>query len=105
MSQEFVQVRPDNGYLIHAVPASAKAVEMPNGIERWSRHGPICHKIQTRDAQRLPNLSFQFDREKLHQREYVRLPFDKALIDADEYVLPHKLCKTCKQRVLWAIEP
>lgn len=99
MTKEFVQVRPDNGYLIHAVPASAEAIEMFNGKPRWSRHGTICHKIQTRDAQRLPSLSFQFDREKWTLGEYVRLPFDQAFILSDD---APAFCKTCSQRVLWA---
>lgn len=101
MTKEFVQVRPDNGYLIHAVPASAEALTIGNrDIQRWSKHGTICHKIQTLDAQRYPNLSFQFDREKLKQCEYVRLPFDQAFILNDDVLK----CKTCAQRVLWASE-
>lgn len=99
MTKEFVQVRPDNGYLIHAVPASAEALTIGNSdIQRWSKHGTICHKIQTLDAQRYPNLSFQFDREKLKQLEYVRLPFTATMLQTAD----KPICITCAKRVAWA---
>lgn len=96
MTKEFVQVRPDNGYLIHAVPASAEP--MYHNQPRWSRHGAICGKIMTRDARRLPSLAFMFDLEKMRQGEFVRLPFTATMLQTADKAI----CITCAKRVAWA---
>lgn len=96
MRQDFVQVKPDNGYLIHAVRADAPDMEDFGRFSyRWSKHGPICRKIQVRDAQRLPNLSFQFDENRNKK------PFDEAFVLETSET---KLCKYCTARVMWTSE-
>lgn len=92
MTREFVQVRPDNGYLIHAVPADSEAYHTASNRPRWSKKGVLCRKIQGRDAQRFPNLTF------LLNQEGERMPFDAFLLN----ITDRPVCKTCAQRVAWA---
>lgn len=92
MTREFVQVKPDNGYLIHAVPADAEAYQTSIGTERWSKKGVLCRKIQGRDAQRFPSLTF------LRDKNGNKLPFTATMWNEAEV----PVCKVCASRVRWA---
>jgi hypothetical protein len=94
VTKEFVQVRPDNGYLIHAVPADSEAYHTASNQPRWSKKGVICRKIQGRDAQRFPSLTFRL-------RDGERIPFTREELQRDD--MP-QFCTTCSDRVLPAIE-
>jgi len=89
---EFVQVRPDNGYLIHAVSADAEAFHTASNQPRWSMKGVLCRKIQGRDAQRFPNLTFLL-------RDGERIPFTQE--ELQRAGMP-PFCTTCSDRVIWS---
>lgn len=86
MTREFVQVRPANGFLIHAVDANQ---EGSGRMFQYSMTRPICGKVQVRDAQRLPNLLFQKNAERL------RKPFTGTMLQTTT----KPVCLKCAERV------
>lgn len=90
MKREFVQVRPNNGFLIHAVPADTKCV----GFKGWfSAVRPICGKIRNMNAQRFYSLPFL-------SHKGAQVPFTAdTLRTADKAI-----CIKCATRVAQATE-
>lgn len=53
----FLQVIPNEGFIIHAVPADRERVGVWNQI---ARGGTMCRRVRGRDSQGYPNLRLQF---------------------------------------------
>lgn len=96
MKREFIQVKPGNGYLIHAVPADVERLNLGTYKAFWANGRVLCGGIKTLNAQRLPNLNIQFDRTvPLYGSQ--ALPFTAdMLLTADR-----PICITCAKRVAW----
>jgi len=98
VTKEFIQVRPGNGYLIHAVPADAERLDLGAFKAFWVNGRVLCGKIKTYDAQRMPNLKIQFDRTV---PLYGAKPLPFTLEELRREDMP-PFCTKCSDRVMQA---
>jgi hypothetical protein len=90
----FLQVVPDNGYIIHAVPADRQRAGFN---EQFAFGPPVCRRIRGRDGQAFPNLRVQF-KDYANDKTAVK-PFSRNPEDFDINRSSRRICSHCAKHI------